>query len=290
MNTIKSCFEIHSRFRNGIFLLSMILFTIIIGYFFYSKKVVPKSNLAELEEFQKQIDSIKRYDERYKKQYELKAFNPNFISDYKGYVLGLSPKELDRLYSYRSQGKWINSVSEFKKVTQISDSLLTIISPLFKFPEWKKNNNNTKVFSKKKSFAKSYSQKKDLNTILAKDLQEEAKIPDFIAVRIIKYRDKIGGFVDDIQLKDITGLYDNQRNNILSLFAVKTPKKIKKLSVNRASVKELIEIPYFDFELALDIKSFIKDNGDISNFDELVKIKGFSIEKIDRIKLYLTID
>lgn len=287
---MKSYFEIHSRFRNGIFLLSILLFTIIIGCFFYSKTKITKYNLTELKEFQSQIDSIKEYNEKHKKEYRLGMFNPNFISEYKGYVLGLSPAELDRLYSYRNQGKWINSVSEFKKVTQISDSLLTIISPLFKFPEWKKNIAKTKTFSKRKYATKSYSQKKDLNTVIAKNLQEEAQIPDFIAIRIIKYRNKIGGFIHDIQLNDISGLYDNQKNNILSLFTVKTPKKIKKVNINNASVKELLEVPYFDFELALDIKDFIKNNGDISRFDELVKIKGFSIEKIDRIKLYLTID
>ncbi|WP_438710041.1 ComEA family DNA-binding protein [Aquimarina muelleri] len=288
MNTIKSYFEINSRFRNGIFLLSIILFTAIIGCFFYLKKVTPKYNLVELEEFQHQIDSIKKQNKKAEKEYKLKSFNPNFISDYKGYMLGISPTELDKLYFYRSQGKWINSVSEFKKVTQVSDSLLAVISPLFKFPEWK--NNKTKIFSKKEYSVKSHSQKKDLNTVLAKELQEEARIPDFIAVRIIKYRNKIGGFIEDIQLKDISGLYDNQRNKILSLFTVKTSRKNKKLNINRASVKELIEIPYFDFELALDIKDFVKDNGDISNFDELLKIKGFPTEKIDRIRLYLTID
>ena len=290
MNTIKSHFEIHSRFRNGIFLLSIILFITVIACFFCSKKKIPKYNLVELKELQYQIDSIKDYNEKHKKEYKPEMFNPNFISEYKGYVLGISPKELDRLYAYRSQGKWINSVSEFKKVTQVSDSLLTVISPLFKFPEWKKNRAKTKIFSKRKYRDKPYAQKKDLNTVQAKDLQNQANVPDFIAVRIIKYRDKIGGFIDDIQLKDISGLYDNQRNNILFLFTVKTPKENKKVNINRASVKELIEIPYFDFELALEIKDFIKHNGDISSFDELVKIKGFSIEKIDRIKLYLTID
>ncbi|MDA7717063.1 helix-hairpin-helix domain-containing protein, partial [bacterium] len=172
---MKSYFEIHSRFRNGIFLLSILLFTIIIGCFFYSKTKIPKYNLTELKEFQSQIDSIKEYNEKHKKEYRLGMFNPNFISEYKGYVLGLSPTELDKLYSYRDQGKWINSASEFKKVTQISDSLLTIISPLFKFPEWKKNIAKTKTFSKRKYATKSYSQKKDLNTVIAKNLQEEAQ-------------------------------------------------------------------------------------------------------------------
>ena len=224
-----------------------------------------------------------------KEQYQLKPFNPNFISEYKGYTLGLSAQELDRLYAYREQGKWINSASDFKKVTRVSDSLLEIISPMFKFPQWINQKNKPKIVEKKFS-ALSYSDKRDLNGVLAEELQKHCNLPDFIARRIVKYRTKIGGFVSDIQLKDISGLYENQRKKILSLFTVKTPKNIEKVNINKASVQELIEVPYFDFETALEIRDLIKNNGGISSFEELGKINGFSLEKIDRIALYLTLN
>ncbi len=290
MNNIKSHFEIHSRFRNGIFLLAIILFVCVIVYYLYPRSVKPKSNFVELTDFQTQVDSLKKLAELKKEQYRLKPFNPNFISDHKGYQLGLSAKELDRLYEYRNQDKWINSVSDFKKVTKISDSLLATISPLFKFPEWTKNNKGVKRYSKKAHAVLPYSQKGDLNAVSSQELQEKVNIPDFIAERIIKYKNKMGGFVSDIQLKDVRGLYDSQRNKILSLFTVKTPKIINKVNINKASVNELIEVPYFDFEMALEIKDFIKEQGGISNFDELGKIEGFSLEKIDRIALYLTVN
>ncbi|WP_103071206.1 ComEA family DNA-binding protein [Aquimarina sediminis] len=286
----KSHFEVHSRFRNGIFLLSIILFVVILGYYFSTNSTNSEGDFVELAIFQRQVDSLKELTEQENKKYVLKPFNPNFISDYKGYRLGLSAKELDRLYEYRKSGRWINSNADFKKVTQVSDSLLSLISPLFKFPEWTQKKVTGKKHSKKKYFYKSFSQKKDLNLVSVKELQEEVGIPGFIANRIIRYRSKIGGYVSDIQLKDIIGLYENQRNKILSLFTVKTPKKIKKVSVNSATVNELLEVPYFDFEMVLDIKDFIEKEGDITNFNELGKIDSFSLEKIDRIKLYLTLN
>ena len=66
-------------------------------------------------------------------------FNPNFISDYKGYTLGMTPQQIDRLQAYRKQNKWVNSAEDFKSVTGVSDSLLATISPYFKFPDWVKN-------------------------------------------------------------------------------------------------------------------------------------------------------
>ena len=64
-------------------------------------------------------------------------FNPNFITDYKGYKLGMNSKEINRLLLYRAQNKWINSAKEFQNVTKVSDSFLHIISLNFKFPNSK---------------------------------------------------------------------------------------------------------------------------------------------------------
>ncbi len=286
MNNLKSHFEIHSRFRNGIFLLSIVLLVAVLGYCFYPKSIQSKQNFVELSEFQHQIDSLKELASQEKNRYRLKPFNPNFISDHKGYQLGLSAKEMDRLQEYRSQDKWINSISDFKRVSKVSDSLLEVISPLFKFPQWKKNS----AYLKKKYPVKSYTQKEDLNTVTVEQIQEKVNVPEFIAERIVKYRNKLGGFVSDVQLKDVSGLYDNQRKKMLSIFTVKTPKKIQKVNINKASVDDLIAVPYFTFEMALEIKDFVKQKGSISSFNELGKIEGFSLEKIDRIALYLTLN
>ncbi len=289
MNRIKSHFEIHSRFRNGIFLLSLFLFAAILVYYYYPQHKKSPKNLVELTKFQMQIDSLKKLAVHQKKQYQIRPFNPNFISEHKGYMLGISAEELDRLNKYRSQGKWINSAMDFKNVTQVSDSLLRVISPLFKFPEWTKHRKSSSKESKNKYPTKTYNQKMDLNSATASSFQGQVNVPVFIAERIITYRDKLGGFVSDIQLKDIKGLYASQRKQILASFTVKTPKKIKKININSASINQLIEVPYFDFETALDIRDFVKANGGISSFEELGKIKDFSLEKIDRIALYLTL-
>ncbi|MBQ0736039.1 helix-hairpin-helix domain-containing protein [Aquimarina celericrescens] len=289
MNTIKSHFEMHLRFRNGIFLLVLVLLSSILIFVFYPYSKETPHNLVELTEFQNQIDSLKRIAAIEKEEVKLKLFNPNFISDHKGYQLGLSVEELDRLIAFRNEGKWINSVSDFKKVTKVSDSLLEVISPLFKFPEWVKNKSVIKKDLKKKYMVKSYDQKEDLNEITLELLRKELNVPDFVAEKIIKYRNEIGGFISDIQLKDISVLYENQRKKILSRCTVKTPREVKKVNINKASVKELLEVPYFDFEIALEIKDLVENSGSISNFDELGKINGFSLEKIDRIALYLTL-
>ncbi|WP_298319961.1 helix-hairpin-helix domain-containing protein [uncultured Aquimarina sp.] len=290
MKSIKSHFEIHSRFRNGILLLVVLIFLFLLALYYYPGSVNSSNDFKELGKFQTQIDSLKKEAIKKKKSYKLRPFNPNFITDYKGYTLGMSTEELDRLYAYRKDNKWINSVSEFKAITKVSDSLLAVISPLFKFPDWVKNSKNSKSYQKSKYPVKSFAQKEDLNKVTSAELQEKIGVPDFIAERIIKHRNNLSGFISDLQLKDVIGLYENQRDKILALYTVKTKKDIERININEASVKELMEVPYFDFETALDIKDFIEENNGISSFEELGKIEGFSLEKIDRIALYLILN
>lgn len=287
MKNIKSHFEMHTRFRNGIFLLAIVIFLLLIASFFVPFSRNANIGLEELTEFQRQVDSLKKEKELDKKLYALQPFNPNFISEYKAYIIGLSSEQLDKIYKYRAQKKWINSTDDFQKVTGVSDSLLKTIIPLLKFPDWINSNKKTIVNRKPKYPIKSYAQKEDLNAITSKELQSSVGIPDFIAERIIKYRESIGGFLDDIQLEDVLGLYDNQRNKLLSLYTVKTRPEIRKVNINNASVKELMDVPYFDFETALSIKDYIDEHQEISELKELGEIEGFSLEKIDRIALYL---
>ena len=293
MNNQKSHFELHPRFQNGIFILAIVLFLGVVFYWwlsFYNNERQPLK-LEELSEYQAKIDSLKQVVTTSKSKKEsLKPFNPNFITDYKGYLLGLKLDEIDNIIKYRSEGKWINSIADFSEVTGIKGSRLDSISKYFKFPEWVNQKRNTGNITSKSNFSSiPFEKKKDLNTVTAGELSTQLNIPDFIAERIINYRSSLGGYISDIQLKDVKGLYANTYTKIISYYTVKTGKSIDKININKASVRQLTDIPYFDFETAIEINDYIKANGEISSFEELGKIQGFSLEKIDRIALYLTL-
>ena len=74
-----------------------------------------KKTLAVLE---KEYDSLHQnaLKEKTPKHF---SFNPNFISSYKGYELGMSLKEIELLHNFRSSKKWINSTKDFQRVTGV---------------------------------------------------------------------------------------------------------------------------------------------------------------------------
>lgn len=287
MKFLKSHFALSRSQQNGIFVLIVliILFQIVIFGMDYLPSNEEPIDQERLEAFTRQMDSIEKA--RPGKKDTIYPFNPNFLSDFKGYQLGMKAEEIDRLLRYRENGQWINSSEDFQEVTKISDDLLRKISPSFRFPAWIQKN------SSKSNFEHAVQQKlevSDLNLATAEDLQAINGIGAKLSERIIKYRFKIGGFLDSSQLNDVYGLSPEVIEKLNARFKIITRPKISIISIHTATAAELAEIPYLSPEMARKIINYRNLHERISSFEELSKIDAFPSDKIDRIKLYLAVE
>jgi competence ComEA-like helix-hairpin-helix protein len=213
-------------------------------------------------------------------------FNPNFISDFKGYQLGMSVSEIDRLLEFRKSGLYVNSAEEFQNVTGISDSLLKVISPSFKFPSWV-NNKQRALYPERFSKDKTPVAVKDINLASAEDLIEIYGIGPALSERILKQRETLGGFSNMEMLSDVWGLSPEVVEKLKDRFEVKELPNIKKVHINTATMKELSQFPYFRYPVSRDIVTFRSMNGSIKCIDDLAKIKSLPPEKIVIIAVYL---
>src|SRR5690606_13558649 len=290
---MKSHLKFSKSQRNGILLLLLIIVALQCVYFFVDlnpKKV--NVNQAELTKFQQEVDSLKLAFAE-KNQPKIYPFNPNYITDYKGYSLGMSNEEIDRLLTFRKTNQWINSAKQFQQVTKVSDSLLNAISPYFKFPDWVNNpkpKTNFENYNKSYS-AKTFAQKIDLNKATAQQLQKVNGIGEKLSERIIQFRGKFqGGFIADIQLQDVYGLSPEVIERITNEFTVKTPRAIQKINLNTATKEQLVTIQHIDYEVAHYILEQRTLRERFDSLDDLTKVKNFPVHKIEIIKLYLTLD
>lgn len=291
METDKSLIQSILRYsksqRIGILLFFLIIIVVQGIYFFYDfsslNNITPEQSKWMAN--QSEMDSLKLENKKYKPT--IYPFNPNFITDFKGYKLGMKVEEIDRLLAYRKQNKFVNSASEFQAVTKVSDSLLAIISPYFKFPDWVNNKKNSYQPFPKKDFA---TPEKlvvlDINTATKEDLMKVYGIGDKISDRILEQKQKYGAFVSMEQMNHVWGLSPEVIEKLNASFVVKSTAGCKKININNASVKELSQFPFFRYQLAKDIVIYRTMNGDIAIAD-LTKIKGFPVEKIKIIALYL---
>lgn len=241
--------------------------------------------------FQKRIDSLKQLAIENAKP-RIYPFNPNFISDYKGYQLGMSVEEIDRLHEFRKQGKFVNSVKEFQSITKVSDSLLNKISVYFKFPEWVQKKRQRKL---KPKMTIDHEAKHDETLVNTTDLNL-ATLTDFLAIEgvneslaesILKYRKKLQGFVFEDQIYEVWGLDEVIAQKIIKVFSVEEIPEIPKININTASFKEVLKNPYIDYDLCVKIFDYRDEVAELQNISELKNIEGFPIYKYDRIVVYL---
>lgn len=283
-------FFFNSGQRKGIVALIFILLLLVgITCWQNQKTVQEESDRNSLTEQQvrKFIDSLKAASGKENRKDTIYPFNPNYITDYKGYTLGMSVEEIDRLLTYRKADKWINSAADFQRVTGVSDSLLARISPSFRFPDWVQQQSVNNRLQTNPVPAVSFDQKEDLNKATADDLLEIEGIEKELANRIVSYRKKIGGFMGDVQLRDVFGLKYDVRRSILNRYTVQAQPDIKPLNINEIGVAELTEIVYIDYELARKIVAYRQAQKRIQTLDELQHIEGFPTHRLEQIKLYL---
>jgi len=269
--------------RNGILFLFILLFSIelILTFCDFQEEEFPFD--GEFALLEHKLDSLKR-SETVKEKYKPKPFNPNYISDFKAYQLGLSTIEIDKLLAFRAAGKFINSAAEFQKVTKIHDSLLAKIAPFFKFPEWAVKKTITKT---SRSIPKILSKTNDLNYVGFDQLLLFTGVTSEIAQRILAYKKLLGGYSVNEQLYEVYGLDKQTAHLILAKYKVVEKPKLEKLNINTASFKEILHTPYIEYELTKKICNFRDRNGHIDNLETLKKIDSFPVKKFDRIALYL---
>lgn len=291
-NPFKSILYYTKNQKRGILVFFTIIVFIQIVYYFtdFSFKNVSSMEQKNWLLLQPSIDSLKNEKQNFTGK--IYPFNPNFITDFKGYKLGMKTEEIDRLLAFRKLGKYANSAKEFQQVTGISDSLLNVMSPYFKFPDWVTNpNKNTNGFQKSNPNWKQYPKKEelkiiDINLATKEDLMKVYGIGDGISDRILTQKQLYGGFVSMEQLNDVWGLSPEVLLNLNKYFKISQLPNIKKININNASIKELGQFAYFHYPISKNIVTYRSMNGEIK-IDDLANIKGFPVDKVKIIVLYL---
>jgi len=299
----KAFLKFNKQERSGIFFLLLLIVVFQILYYVgatYSIDNTPQI-FSEDADYQLKLEELKRRNLK-KDSVVIYPFNPNFISDYKGYTLGLSPEEIDRLHNFRANNQFVISQEEFQLVTGISDSLLYKLAPYFKFPTWASAKKKTAIAATDKtkdvgirspigtgeSFrASSFIKIKDLNKATAQELKVIKGIGDKLSQRIVKFRDRLGGFVDERQLSHVYGLDLEVVDQVLKRYGILEPPPISKININSSSVHDIAKLVYFKYSVATRIVAYREQVGGIGSFDELVNIEDFPSDKLDIIQLYL---
>ncbi len=120
------------------------------------------------------------------------------------------------------------------------------------------------------------------------DTAEWKKIPGIgssYAARILKYRNKLGGFASTEQLREVYGV-DNEMFARISPY-IKPDGNFQKVQVNKLEFKELLNHPYLNYKQVQSITNLRKRKGKVASLDELAMLEEFTAEDIERLRPYL---
>jgi len=98
------------------------------------------------------------------------------------------------------------------------------------------------------------------------------------ARRIIEYRDRLGGFMNVGQLREVFGIDSLRYESILPFVKLEVPVNIRRISLNRCSESELAAHPYAGRTLARRLIAFRDRHGQLPAPDSLVRLRLYGVD------------
>ena len=203
-------------------------------------------------------------------------FNPNYISSYKAYQLDLSAAQYQAILAWRNKGNFFQSSQEFQRVSAVSNEWMSTYAPYFKWPQYQK-----KAVPPKRKLVHLGA----LNTATQSDLKKVNGVGEVLSQRIVRYRERLGGFATTDQLYEVYGLDATVVERIttqFSLSAVSHPK----IALQTASLSELAGLPYLNYQEAKQLIG-LRTRNDTLSFQGLKKTVKWDSLKFQRLALYL---
>lgn len=214
----------------------------------------------------------------------LHPFDPNKADSTELVHLGLRPWMARSVVHYREKGGRFRTKEKFRATYGMTDSLFATLEPYIEIVD---------TFAPAPFYV---SRKRDtilcLNAADTASLQMIRGIGKFSAVQIVRYRERLGGFVSPEQLREVERLKDV--DSLICHFTADTS-LVRKLCINRLSEKVMTRHPYLSFEQAVAICNYRHRKGAIHDEETLLRLreKGeflFSEDDLKRLRPYISFE
>jgi competence ComEA-like helix-hairpin-helix protein len=311
MNFIKEYLSFNKRERNGLFILSFIIVSLL-AYNYWLNYKEANASQVDFSNFENSIkefyesnsienlvlnsDSLLNTDtSKTEIQTQLFSFNPNIATDEEFKQLGLSDKQIKNIRNYLQKAGSFRFKEDFGKLYSIGDSLFEILNPYIDLPDKESyyaalKNSSAKYENNKYEKQQASKLLVELNSADSLQLLEIKGIGPAFASRIIKYRNRLGGFQRVEQLLEVYGMKEEQYNLIKSQVKV-DPSVIIKIHINTCTAEELKNHPYINnWNIANALVNYRKKHGNFKALEDIKKCDLVNDELYLKLAPYLTLN
>ena len=212
------------------------------------------------------------------RDFKLVSFDPNKIDSGIGVTVGLSNKQTKSILNYLSKGGVFRTKKDFRKMYCIPEHQFKMLEPFLLLPD-------SIIRSEKKKFERKNSLI-DIGSADSMTLLQIRGIGPVFASRIIKYREKLGGFVSIEQLKEVYGMKDSTFNVINSFMILKDSIPFRFVNINSDSTSVLATHPYIRWKLAGIISSY-RNQHPFTSVSEILSLPLITEENFRKLAPYI---
>jgi len=220
------------------------------------------------------------------KEISLFYFDPNSASEDEFILLGLTPAVAKTIVRFRNKGGQFRKPEDFQKIYTLSAAQYQRLAPYIKIPSALETIPSSKNENQKQTSKPVEPEVVFLNSATVEELMQLKGIGPVYAGRIVKFRDKLGGFYETAQLKEVYGFPDSTFQLLQERF-VTDATIVRKLNVNTATVTLLAHHPYISKKMAENIVQVRNDRLHYQEMEELLKVPLINAENYRKIVPYL---
>ena len=283
----KEYFNFTAREKRGTAFLAIILLSQIIVLFYLKNKndrlltgeeglreglaVVPEDTLAE--------SKVHKPD-------TLFYFNPNQLPDSAWAMLGLRKQQVAMINKYLQKGGRFDKAEDFAKLYCITPEEYRRLSPYIRIPETAYNIQAFKHSEHKSIRTVTKAIRVDISKADSTELETLPGIGPVFASRIVRYRERLGGFIAMNQLMEVYGITDSLFQRLSQRIYLSDTIPFRNIRLNTDSFNILSGHPYVKYEIAKLICAYRQQHHGFKSVDELKEIPLVNGENFRKLAAY----
>jgi competence ComEA-like helix-hairpin-helix protein len=219
------------------------------------------------------------------------AFNPNTLSEAGWQKLGLKEKTIQTIQHYLAKGGHFYKREDLKKIYGLNAADYARLYPFINIPDSKTERRAQTAIENESVYSKKIAELTpiDINTADTAAFMKLPGIGSVLARRIVKFREKLGGFYSIGQIKETYGLKDSVFQKLLPYLKLESA-LIKMIHINTATKEELQSHPYISWNIANAIIEYRNQHGNYTQAAELKNIALIDEVVYQKIRPYITVN
>lgn len=221
--------------------------------------------------------------------WEPHLINPNTanLKDWK--CFGLSQKQAGSILNYVSKGGIFKVKSDVLKMYVVDEELYSKMSPFINLPDSinvKTENGEAYKQDSSQNVSKRTPVFVELNSADTNQLKSLIGIGSYYAKQIVKYREKLGGFVTVYQLYEVERMREATVESVLPFVSIDTTLIIR-IKLNSATAPEMVKHPYITWNMAKRIHDYRTFTKKFKSTHELVELGLLNEELYSKLVVYI---